>query len=716
MRDPGLAKWRRRATKEIPVSCNKDCGGGCALIARVEGGRITRVFDNPRRPRDMRGCVRGYRAHEAVYGPERITEPLIRNGPRSSGRFRRAGWEEALDLVAERIERICRTFGSHAVLGFAGSGSCRGAVHNTAILTHRFLSCLGPDGYTGTKGSYSSAAQSFVLPYLFGRPDVGIDPLTLLRSRLILLWGANIVDTRFGADLETVVGRARSRGVPVIAVDPRRSRTVERLADEWIPIRPGADAALMSAMLHTMVNEDLVDRDYLERHTTGFEMLESQLLGARDTGAATPEWAASITGVSAESIRSLARRYASTKPTALITGLSIQRTVGGEEAVRLAVALQAATGNIGVPGGSPGCNVWGRLPGPRFGRIPANPVGNTAAGRSVPVYRWPDAILGNESPTSPPIRAVYAVGANYLCTGSDITKNRRAFDALDFSVCHDYFLTPTARRCDVVLPATTFLERDDVVFPAGNYLFYSARAVDPPGAARDDYDIFAELAGRLGFHDRFTEGRSSSDWLDFLLKDSEVGDIEEFIACGVYDGGDHERIGLSSFFADPTGSPLPTPSGKIELASARYASAGGPEAPVYRGVLPDRAYPLMLVSPHARYRINSQNATVEWAVRREPQRLVIHPDDAAARRVRHGALVVVESEIGAVSVEAEVTDGIMPGVVCLPAGMWPAAEPDGDDARADRSGAPNYLTSTEPTMPSRGARTHTVFVDVRPAE
>ena len=689
--------------KTVPVSCNKDCGGGCPLVAEIEDGRVDRIVDNPRRPRTMKGCARGYMMVDEVYAPYRITRPLIRRGERGSTDFREAGWDEALDLVARRLAEIRDRHGSRSILGLAGSGACRGAVHNTSALTRRFLGLFG--GYTGTHGSYSAGAQRYVLPYVFGPAAIGADAATFQHSNLVLLWGANIVDTRFGCELETVLGGLRDGGTPIIVIDPRRSRTAERLGTRWVPLVPGTDTALMAAMLFVMTSERLVDRRFIERHSVGFEELEEYVSGDADGTAKNPDWAARITGVPRAEIESLARLYATAKPAALLAGMSIQRAVGGEEAVRMAVALQTATGNVGVPGGSPGCSVWGGLPTPRFGRL-----GPTGGGDipSVPVYRWADAVLGLVEAPGGPIRAIYSAGNNYLATGSDIGKNRRAFAAVEFAVCHDYALTPTARHCDVVLPATTFLEREDVVFPEGNYLFYSAQAIDPIGQSRNDFDIYAELAGRLGFESEFTGGRDAGGWLNSMIESSEIRDVEEFKRTGIHDGGDHDRIGLAAFVSDPEGSPLATPSGKIELASAAYAAAGGPAVPGYRGFDPEPGFPLRMITPHARYRINSQYARAQWADRRETQQLVMHPRDATARGIADGARVLVTSPRGRVSVRVTVSDGIMPGAVCLLAGMWP--DPGGDDP--DRSGAPNLLTSTEPTLPSHSSRTHSNAVEV----
>jgi len=513
-----------------------------------------------------------------VYSKKRLHRPLIRTGPRGSGQFRETGWKEALEFVADRLEEIREHWQAESVLNLGGYGSCRGAMHNTALLTRRFLSLFG--GFTDCSGNYSSGAESFVVPYLFGTRHAGrsgIDAQTLKHSRLILLWGANISDTRFGCEIENLVREQKKRGTPIIVIDPRRSRTVQRLGSQWIPIRPGSDTAFMAAVLYVLLSNGLIERDSLSRVCVGFDALEGYSRGAVDGQPKTPSWAEAICGTPRKAISDLAVKYGTTKPAALIPGLSIQRTIAGEEAIRMAVALQSATGNIGVPGGSSGTSIWNRLPVPRCGELP---VPEVPGAPSVPVYRWSDAVLqGRGAEFSTDIRAIYNVGSNYLAMGSDIYKNIRAFERVDFSVCHDYFLTPTARYCDVVLPATTFLEREDVVFPETNHLLYSHQAIDPIGESRNDYDIFSELADRLGFVEDFTEGKSAAQWIDSFLAESEVVDIDEFRRRGIYTGAEQTRSGLSDFVADPINFALDTPSGKIELASRDYERLGVPPYP-----------------------------------------------------------------------------------------------------------------------------------------
>jgi anaerobic dimethyl sulfoxide reductase subunit A len=694
-----------------PVSCNKDCGGRCPLLATVEHGRVTRITNNPLGGPHMSGCVRGFQMPRVLYAPDRLKKPLLRTGPRGSGEFSEVEWPHALDLVAGRLAGIKARYGNEAILHLGGSGSCRGALHNTHRLTARFLSLFG--GYTGTYGSYSSGAADFATPFVLGTSPPGIDPGTLQFSELIVLWGANVVGTRMGCETEARIREARDRGVDVIVIDPRRSRTVSRLGTQWIPVRPGTDAALMLAVLYVWITEGLIDEGFVEKYSVGFDELEQYVLGQPSTGSSgrcvpkTPQWAEKICGTPAETIVQFARQYGRTHPTALIPGLSIQRTIGGEEAARLTIALQVATGNLGVPGGSSGALSWRQLPRPRMGGIdvPANPVQ-----ARVPQYRWPDVILeGRRAGYPSDVKAVYNVGGNYLVQGSDVHKNVRAFNALEFAVCHDYFLTPTALHCDVVLPATTFLERDDVVFPdGGNYLLFSNQAVPPLSEARNDYDIFCELADRLGFLAEFSEGRSDEEWLRSFVAGSEVPDYEAFKRTGIYWGENQLRVGLSDFVADPQAHPLDTPSGRVEMSPAAYAGTGYSPIPEYRGLQTDDRYPLRLITPHPRTRTHSQCGNIPWFKERERQVLWIHPHDAAEREIVDGQEVYVSSPQGRVRIAARVTGDITPGVVSLLEGVWPTFDSDGTDT----AGSANVLTSTVPTQPSESSRTHSVLVQV----
>jgi len=690
--------------KTVPVSCNKDCGAGCALIAHVQNGRIIRVADNPLIDAHMKGCIMGYHMPETVHSEQRLKKPLIRNGTRGSGAFKEITWNEALDRIAEKLGDIRRSSGYPSVLAFGGSGSCRGAFHHTGLQTKRFFSLFG--GYTGRTDSYSSAAAVYIERFLFGTKEIGFDPPTLQHSQLILLWGANPADTRFSSRIESFLRKRKEDGIPVIVIDPRRSRTVQTLATQWIPIHPGTDTAMMAAVLYVLLSEGYADTAFIEKYTIGFKDLSAYIMGHTDGIPKNPEWAERICGVSAHTIIQLAHAYGSAKPAALLPGLSIQRTLGGEEAYRFTVALQAATGNIGCMGGSSGGQFKGKLLLPYF---PQLPVPDTEGFVPIPVYTWPDAVLYGQAGGHPTnIKAIYNVGTNYINQGSDIKKSIRAFTAVDWVVTHDYFMTPTARYSDMVLPATTCFEREDVVLPADNYLFYSGKVIDPLHESKNDYNIFCELSERLGFGRLFSEDKTAEEWLDSFITESEIEDAAEFKTTGIFKGKDHMRVGLSDFIADPVRNPLPTPSGRIEIRSEAYSTTGFSPIPEIRITGPESDYPFRLITPHARFRVNSQNTNLSWTQPFNSHLLEMNRRDGKKRNISQGQRVKVVSPQGEMIIAVNLTEDMIPGTVCLLQGSWTRMDQNGREIGS----AANALTSTTPTLPCRGSRTHSVFVRI----
>ncbi|HET7838665.1 MAG TPA: molybdopterin-dependent oxidoreductase [Rectinemataceae bacterium] len=692
----------------LPVFCGKDCGGGaCPLIAVLDGGRVTRIEHNGAAGTHITGCRRGFGLARSHYAADRLRMPLIRTGDRGSGSFREAGWDEALGLVAQGLADVRDRWGHESVLNLSSAGSL-GALHSTPALTSRFLDCFG--GRTSLQGSYSNGAARFVLPYLLGpdwRRNSGFDPATLRQAGMIVLWGANVLETRMGAELPSRLLEARRRGARIVAIDPRRTQTVERASTQWLPIRPGTDAALMLALLHVLVTEGLVDRGFVAERAVGFERIEAYVLGAEDGLARDPPWASGICGVAEAEIRDLARAWALTKPTMLIPGYSIQRVEAGEESYRLTVALQLATGNFGARGGSTG-SMNNCLPLPRVGKIDPR---SRPGGAAVPQLRWPDAILeGRSGGYASDIHAAYVAGSNLANQGADLAKSARAFGRLDFAVCHEMFLTPTARLCDVVLPAASPLEKEDIGLPwAGNYLLYKPRVAASEGQARSDYDIFAELAWRMGFGPVFTEGRSAAEWIESFIAESEVPDPEEFKSLGIYLGPEQERVGLEDFARDPRGHPLATASGKVELASEAYArDTGGSAIPKWRGRAPEPRLPLSLVSPKIGAATHSQGRDPSGKEATGAQSLEINALDARERGISDGAMVRVFNHAGSTRVRARLTEGIMRGVVSLPEGVWSALDGSGED----RTGSPNVLTTTMGGGPSVSAVMHGIGVEV----
>ncbi len=325
------------------------------------------------------------------------------------------------------------------------------------------------------------------------------------------------------------------------------------------------------------------------------------------------------------------------------------------------------------------------------------------------MYKWPDAILEGPAGGYPTeIKAIYNCGSNHLNQGSDIRKNIRAFEKVEFVVTQDLFITPTARYSDIVLPVATFLEREDVTLPADNFLFYSAKAIDPLPDTKTDYDIFCNLSERLGFGEAYSEGRTAEDWLDAFVEASVIEDVNKFKETGIFSGDNHMRVGLSDFISDPENHPLETPSGKIEIRSAAYAQTGFSPIPECRISFPPPEFPLRMVTPHSKYRINSQNSNLPWIDAFEPKVLIINRKDGEGRGLRSGDTVRVYNSIGEMRIRVRLTDDIIEGTVCLNQGAWTVMDENGIEI----GGATNALTSTTPTLPSQGSRTHSVFVQL----
>jgi anaerobic selenocysteine-containing dehydrogenase len=405
----------------------------------------------------------------------------------------------------------------------------------------------------------------------------------------------------------------------------------------------------------------------------------------------SPSWAEGICGVDAAAIVGLARRWTSTKPVMLIPGYSIQRTDAGEEAARLCVALQLATKNFGLAGGSSG-SLNNRLPGPRVGKIGE---GGGFPTKKVPIVRWADAILEGEPAYPVHISAIYSAGGNFLNQGADIGKNIKAFQTLDFTVCHELFMTPTAQYCDVVLPAASPLQKEDVGVPwAGNYLLYKPRILPYEGQERSDYDIFSELASRFGAERQFTEGRSEKEWIGHFLASSEIDDVEGFKARGVYFGAEQERTGLAAFAADPEGKPLRTASGKVELAGPRWAGWGG--------------------RPHQARGVRLAGGTDCGDHPDEiiGNSLAMNAADTRGLGLKEGDFVEISSETGSTMATVFPTENIMRGVVSLYEGTWFSAP----GAEGFMPGSANFLTSTRGTDESTSCIMHGIRVNVRKLE
>jgi len=762
-RDPNHALVEAAPTTEermVRVGCpSHNCGGRCLLRVTVRDGVIVRI-ETDDRPGDtvadpqLRACVRGRAYRRRQYHPDRLRYPMKRTGKRGEGKFERISWEEALDRIASEFERIKTTYGNQAFYVPYGTGSYNQI--NGRQTAQRLMNLYG--GSLGFYNSYSWAAISAATPTVYGTGVTGNQRQDWLNSKYILMWSWNPAEMRDGTNTEFFVQKAREKGARVVCVDPRMTLSAVSLADEWVPIRPGTDAAMMSAMAWVMVEEKLYDAEFVRTHCVGFdgsqmpagaegaESYLDYLLGARDGTPKTPEWAEAITGVPRETIARIAREYATAKPAVLYQGYGMQRRAYGEQPVRAGCVLAAITGNVGVPGGWAGGIALQAPDGGPFWIV--FPTGPNPVKALIPSFLWTEAVLrgkrmgpddgvrGAERLDSD-IKCIWAVACNALINQhSNINRTAGILadeKKVEFLLVQDNFLTPTGRFADILLPVCTQFETWGLEdgWKYGDEVLLMPKVVEPPFETKSDYRICAEIASRLGFEEAYTEGRTERDWVDWSLDRYRrtrfpglptLDELERSNA-GVYSVPVTEpAVAFADFRRDPVKNPLPTPSGKIEIFSKALHDMDRPdEIPAVPKYIqewespfgPEAAkFPLSVIGHHYLSRVHSTMEGVDWLEEAFPQRLFINPVDAEPRKLRNGDLVKVWNDRGATVVPCRLTRRIMPGVVALPQGSWWTPDKDG----VDRRGSVNVLSSERWTPLAFGNAQHTIMVQVERAE
>ena len=743
----------------IRAGCpSHNCGGRCLLKFHVRDGVIVRI-DTDDRPADtfeapqLRACARGRAYRRRQYHPGRLLYPLRRTGKRGEGRFERISWDEAIDRMAAELTRARSTYGNSALFVPYGTGSY--SQTNGRQTAQRLMNLFG--GSLGHYNNYSWACMAAVTATVYGTNVTGNQRQDWVNAKYILMWGWNPSEMRDGTNTEYYLRAARERGARVVCIDPRMTPTAVALADEWIPIRPGTDAAMMSAMAHVMITEHLYDAGFVQTHCAGFdaaqmppglereESYKDYILGTRDGTPKTRAWAERITGVPRDTTARIAREYAGRRPGMLYQGYGMQRRAYGEQVARAGCVLATLTGNVGVSGGwASGMGLQAPDGGPLWTVFPA---GSNPVKASIPTFLWTEAVtrgkeLGPEHGVRGAerldnnIKLVYAVASNVLVNQhaninrtASILKDDRL---VEFIAVQDNFMTPSARFADLVLPACTQLETWGAAdgWKYGDEVFISPRIVEPPGEARSDYRICADIATRLGIGREYTEGRSERNWVEWSLaryreaRYAGTPTVAEFEASNA---GVHvvpvktPAVALEDFRRDPVSNPLRTPSGKIEIFSAALHAIGNPkEIPAIPKYVQEwespfgpeaRRFPLQAVGHHSMARAHSTMEGVDWLEEAFPQRVFINQVDASARGISNGDTVRVFNDRGEVRLRCRVTRRIMPGVVSMAQGAWWTPDAHGVDTR----GSINVLTSERWTPLAFGNAQHTAMVEVRKA-
>ncbi|HEX5724812.1 MAG TPA: molybdopterin oxidoreductase family protein [Longimicrobiaceae bacterium] len=691
-------------TGVVRGACPHDCPDTCAMLVHVEEGRAVRVQGDPDHPVTQGFlCAKVNRYVERTYHPERLTVPLRRVGPKGEGRFEPATWDEALDDIARRLDEIrAGPDGPQAILPYSYAGTM-GLVQGSSM-DRRFFHRLGASLLART---ICSAAGSEAWKAGYG-DRLGPTPEEAGHARLVLLWGTNTLTSN--PHLWPALLRAREHGARLLAIDPIRTRTA-RQCDEWLPIRPGTDAALALGMMHVIFRDGMEDAAYLRENAVGWEALRERV--ARRWA---PARTAEVTGLPAERIEALAREYALARPTFIRLNYGLQRHAGGGAAVRAISLLPAVTGAWRDPGGGATLSTSGafKLDVAALERPDWVPPGT----RTVNMVRLGDALtLPDAGVGGPPVRALVVYNSNPGAVAPDLARVRAGLRREDlFTVVLEHFRTDTADYADWVLPATTQLEHWDVHATYGHvYVTLNRPAVAPVGESLPNAEIFRRLAARMGL-----------DEPEF--RESDLDLIRQALASGHpnLEGVTFERLleqGWCRLNLPRDWRPyaearqLGTPTGKIQFLAPELERLGVDPLPDYvppaEGAEADPAlaarFPLMLLSPPEHGFMNSTFVNVPALARAAGEaKLLLHPDDAAPRGVADGDRVRAWNGRGWFFARARVTDDVRPGTAASYGVRWAS--------RSEGGRTVNDTTSQRLTDLGGGATFYDNAVEVERAE
>ena len=666
----------------VRVVCAHDCPDMCSMLAHVENGRIVRIQGDSANPLTAGyACAKVNRDHELVHSPRRLASPMRRAGAKGEGRFTQISWDEALDEITTRWKTIIAESGALALLGYAYSAH-QGQMNRG--LVNGLFHALGASRLQA--GTVCDTCCETAWEFTVG-PVGGADPESIIHSDLIVSWGADLVATN--VHLWTKIEEVRKRGVPVIVIDPRRSRTAAR-ADWHLPIRIGTDAALALGIMHILVRDDLCDQHYLATHTIGFDRVKAEILPRF-----APPRVSEITGLDVADIERLAALYGKAKAAFIRIGEGMTRLARGGQALRAVALLPGVTGAYGRRGGgallltAASCELnYNAI------RKPSGP----AATRLVNHLRLGEALLELKDP---PIRGLFIACNNPAVTNPDAGRLRLALQRDDlFTVVHDPFLSATARYADIVLPATTYLETEDFYRSYGSYYMqYGHRAIAPLEQARSNFEVAQALAARLSITDPIF--RMAPEAVLQELFRGATGTVADVDPATLRERG---PINI----APPPGQSFRTASGKLEFYSETMRSQGLPPLPDWE---PDqqeqqdcRRWPLRLLTAPGYFQSHTAFSAVPFLREREGSPCcILHPDEARSRNLKDGQRVRLFNDRGAIGLILRVSDEVQPGVALVP-----GQRPDEETV----SGTINMLCSDRYTDMGEGATYQSTFLDV----
>ncbi|WP_324724284.1 selenate/tellurate reductase subunit YnfE [Lelliottia sp. JS-SCA-14] len=758
------------ADKVVWGACSVNCGSRCALRLHVKDDEVYWVeTDNTGEDiygnHQVRACLRGRSIRRRINHPDRLNYPMKRVGKRGEGKFERITWDEALDTITKSLKGVVEKYGNEAVYINYSSGIVGGNITRSspyASLVARLMNCYG--GFLSHYGTYSTAQIACAMPYTYGTND-GNSTSDIENSKLVVMFGNNPAETRMsGGGITYFLEQARERSnARMIVIDPRYTDTAAGREDEWIPIRPGTDAALVAGIAWVLIDENLVDQPFLDKYCVGYDEktlpadapanghYKAYILGQGEDGTAkTPEWASRITGIPADRIIKLAREIGSAKPAYICQGWGPQRQANGELTSRAIAMLPILTGNVGINGGNSGARestytiTIERMP------LPDNPIKT-----QISCFSWTDAIVRGPEMTATrdgvrgkdkldvPIKFIWNYAGNTITNQhSDINKTHDILQ--DETLCEtivviDNFMTSSAKYADILLPDLMTVEQEDIIPNdyAGHmgYLIFLQPVTAPKFERKPIYWIMSEVAKRLGpdVYQQFTEGRTQEEWLKLLYakmleKDPKLPSYEALKEMGIYKRKDPNGhfVAYKKFRDDPEANPLKTPSGKIEIYSSQLAKIANSwelekdetisPLPVYASTFdgwdaPERSqFPLQMFGFHFKARTHSSYGNIDILQAACRQEVWLNPVDAGQRGIKNGDLVRVFNARGELRIPAKVTPRIMPGVSAMGQGAWHEANMTGD--RVDHGSCINTLTTHRPSPLAKGNPQHTNLVQI----